>query len=122
MKSSKKKQEKQERRRIQRRWWTREWILRRQHQLRGSLHLAHSELLYEDVESFHLFFRMDPRLFNILLDKVSPFIQKQDTVMRQCIPPIQRLSITLRYLATGESSESRIHNKNTCLYLIMHHT
>ncbi|XP_024873223.1 uncharacterized protein LOC112455499 [Temnothorax curvispinosus] len=100
-----KEREKQKRRRT-RRWWTREWILRRQRQLRGSLHLAHSELLYEDVESFHSFFRIDPRLFNILLDKVSPFIQKQDTIMRQCIPPSQRLFITLRYLATGESYRS----------------
>ncbi|KYN27983.1 hypothetical protein ALC57_02607 [Trachymyrmex cornetzi] len=46
---------------------------------------------------------MDLQLFNNLLDKVSPYIQKQDTVMRKCIPPIQRLSLTLRFLATGES-------------------
>lgn len=26
--------------------------------------------------------------------------------MRKCIPPIQRLSLTLRYLATGESYRS----------------
>lgn len=49
---------------------------------------------------------MDYQLFNKLLDKVSPFIQRQDTVMRKCIPPIQRLSLTLRYLATGESYRS----------------
>lgn len=49
---------------------------------------------------------MDFQLFNNLLDKVSPFIQKQDTVMRKSIPPIQRLSLTLRFLATGESYHS----------------
>lgn len=89
-----------------RRWWTREWILRREFQLRGSVHLALNELLYEDIESFQRFFRMDFQLFNNLLDKVSPFIQKQDTVMRKSIPPIQRLSLTLRFLATGESYRS----------------
>jgi len=80
--------------------------LQRELQLKGSVHLAHNEILYEDVESFQLFFRMNPRLFNILLDKVSPYIQRQDTVMRKCIPPVQRLSLTLRYLATGESYRS----------------
>lgn len=89
-----------------RRWWTREWILRREFQLRGSVHLALNELLYEDIESFQRFFRMDFQLFNNLLDKVSPFIQKQDTVMRKSIPPIQRLSLTLRFLATRESYRS----------------
>ncbi|XP_018378013.1 PREDICTED: uncharacterized protein LOC108770793 [Trachymyrmex cornetzi] len=87
----------------QRRWWTREWIVRREFELRGSVHLALNELINEDIESFCRFFRMDLQLFNNLLDKVSPYIQKQDTVMRKCIPPIQRLSLTLRFLATGES-------------------
>ncbi|XP_018307859.1 putative nuclease HARBI1 isoform X2 [Mycetomoellerius zeteki] len=49
---------------------------------------------------------MDFQLFNNLLDKVSLYIQKQDTVMRKCIPSIQRLSLTLRFLATGESFRS----------------
>jgi len=101
-----KKQERQRKKDIRRRWWTRKWILRRELQLKGSVHLAHSEILHEDIESFQLFFRMNPRLFNILLDKVSPFIQRQDTIMRKCIPPVQRLSLTLRYLATGESYRS----------------
>jgi len=81
-----KKQERQRKKNTRQRWWTRKWILRKKLQLKGSVHLAHSEILYEDVESFQLFFRMNPRLFNILLDKISPFIQKQDTVMRKCIP------------------------------------
>ncbi|KAK3878817.1 hypothetical protein Pcinc_016627 [Petrolisthes cinctipes] len=37
---------------------------------------------------------------------VSPEIQKQNTHLREAIPPEQRLSVTLRYLATGESRRS----------------
>ncbi|KAK4295749.1 hypothetical protein Pmani_031711 [Petrolisthes manimaculis] len=33
-------------------------------------------------------------------------IQKQNTHLREAIPPEQRLSVTLRYLATGESRRS----------------
>uniref|UniRef100_A0A1X7U532 Transposase Helix-turn-helix domain-containing protein n=1 Tax=Amphimedon queenslandica TaxID=400682 RepID=A0A1X7U532_AMPQE len=34
---------------------------------------------------------------------VSPLIKRQDTVMRQAISPGERLAVTLRFLATGES-------------------
>ncbi|KAJ8969202.1 hypothetical protein NQ314_001873 [Rhamnusium bicolor] len=33
-------------------------------------------------------------------------LKKQDTVMRESIPPEERLIATLRYLATGQSYES----------------
>lgn len=55
-------QEKQRRKKTQRRWWTREWILRREHQLRGSVHLAHRELLYEYI------------VFSFILQAESTFI------------------------------------------------
>ena len=60
------------------------------------------ELRCEDRESFRQFHRVDVDLFNSLLDKLSPFIKKSDTVMRPCISPGERLSATLRFLATGE--------------------
>ena len=40
-----------------------------------------------------------------LLDRVEPLIRKKDTVMRSSISPSERLSITLRYLASGNSFE-----------------
>ena len=40
-----------------------------------------------------------------LLEVVTTYIQKQDTVLRDSIPLIQRLSCTLRYLATVSSFE-----------------
>ena len=44
----------------------------------------------------------DP-VFHQLLDLLSPYITRQDTVMRQAITAEQRLIATLRYLATGRS-------------------
>lgn len=38
-----------------------------------------------------------------LLFLVTPYIRKQNTVMREAIPPWKRLSATLRFLATGNS-------------------
>jgi hypothetical protein len=36
---------------------------------------------------------------------ITPRIEKRNTTMRDVIPPSQRLSITLRYLATGNTFE-----------------
>ena len=44
----------------------------------------------------------DP-VFHRLLDLLSPFITRQDTVMRPAITAEQRLIATLRYLETGRS-------------------
>ena len=37
---------------------------------------------------------------------IGPSVQKKDTVMGNSIPPAERLAVTLRYLATGESFQS----------------
>lgn len=86
--------------------WTRQWILRRNSQLRGTLNLAHVELRIEDNECFQKFFRMRNDLFDRLVEMITPYIQRQDTNMRECIAPRERLSLTLRFLATGESYRS----------------
>ena len=39
---------------------------------------------------FENYFRMDERLFNIILEKVTPLICWNDTTMRQAISPEQR--------------------------------
>lgn len=48
-------------------------------------------------------FRFSTEHFDTLLTLLRPFISKQDTVFRQAIPAEMRLSITLLYLATGDS-------------------
>ncbi|KAK2555533.1 Protein ANTAGONIST OF LIKE HETEROCHROMATIN PROTEIN 1 [Acropora cervicornis] len=41
-----------------------------------------------------------------LLSVIGPLVPKQDTPMRMSTPPGERLALTLRYLATGESFQS----------------
>ena len=59
--------------------------------------------LSRTVGSFYNFFRLDEQLFETLLVKISPSIQRADTHLRRAIPPRERLAVTLRYLATGNS-------------------
>jgi len=61
------------------------------------------ELTTEDPGGFRNFLRMDKIDFEELLEKVTPVIQRQDTWMREAISASERLSITLRFLATGDS-------------------
>ena len=49
---------------------------------------------------------MSPNRFEHLLSLVQPLIVKQDTKFRKAIPPAERLAITLRFLATGDSQQS----------------
>lgn len=44
---------------------------------------------------------MNTALFEDLLGKVTPLIEKQNTRLREYISPAERLSVTLRHLATG---------------------
>ena len=40
--------------------------------------------------------------FDYILEKMTPLIRKQDTFMRKTIIPIERLVVTLRFLATSK--------------------
>ena len=73
------------------------------------------ELYEEDQQGFKNFLRMDSSAFEDLLSKVSPIIHRQDTNMREAISASERLSITLRYLATGDTYQSLEY-----LYRILH--
>ena len=49
---------------------------------------------------------MNRRTFDLLLSLVGPSLRRQNTHLRQSISPGERLSITLRRLATGDSPQS----------------
>ncbi|KYN50462.1 Putative nuclease HARBI1 [Trachymyrmex cornetzi] len=51
---------------------------------------------------------MDTATFEKLLNKVTPLIIKQDTHLRKSIPPAERLSLTLRHLATGNETQESL--------------
>lgn len=65
-----------------------------------------SELVAEPSGEFKKFTRMSTTGFEVLLNKISPLITKQDTQLRMALPARMRLAITLRYLATGDSFQS----------------
>ncbi|KYQ53549.1 Putative nuclease HARBI1, partial [Trachymyrmex zeteki] len=50
--------------------------------------------------------RMSTEMFEDLVIKLTPLIQRRDTHLRESISPSERLSVTLRHLATGETQES----------------
>ncbi|CAK1587681.1 unnamed protein product [Parnassius mnemosyne] len=64
-----------------------------------------SDLTAEPAQFFN-FLRMSTSDFEIILQKLSPLIQKNDTSFRKAIPAKVRLALTLRYLATGDSFRS----------------
>ncbi|XP_065167386.1 LOW QUALITY PROTEIN: uncharacterized protein [Atheta coriaria] len=62
----------------------------------------HSKLL-DYPKKFFAFYRMTITSFNELVKLIGPTIAKEDTNLRLSIPVEERLSVTIRYLATGAS-------------------
>lgn len=59
-----------------------------------------------DYGMFQNFCRMSPEDFKTLLKLVELKIMKSDTNYRRAIPAAERLALTLRFLATGDSYSS----------------
>ncbi|XP_069605550.1 uncharacterized protein [Ranitomeya imitator] len=71
---------------------------------------GHFYVLYNDLrrypDKFISFCRLSILAFDRLLTILAPHLTLQDTVMRKSISAEERLLITLRFLATGESYTS----------------
>ncbi|CAH1379989.1 unnamed protein product, partial [Tenebrio molitor] len=81
--------------------WCKEWLLQRSR-------LSHIELIKElrsSSQDYFNYLRMSEDNFMILLEKVRPLIEKEDTVLRAAITAEERLAVTIRFLATGRSYE-----------------
>lgn len=92
---------KRRRRQFKRNVWAKDWLLKR-------AQYSHVNLLKElrfHPKDWHNYLRMNEETYLDLLSRVSPLIKKEDTVMRTAITPHERLTATLRYLATGRSLE-----------------
>ena len=81
--------------------WARDWMRRRQ--ARGAFV---PELASEDEEAFINYFRMNQVKFHFVTARIQEKIAKKNTLMREAISPAERLAVTLRYLATGETFSS----------------
>lgn len=64
------------------------------------------DLNREPSGKFQNFCRMSATDFEYLLNKLGPIIMKQNTNMRKAIPVQERLAVTLRFLASGDSFTS----------------
>lgn len=58
-----------------------------------------------EVEDYRNYFRMNEKAFNTLLQKIEPLLQRKNTTMRESLSVQERLTVTLRYLATGRNFE-----------------
>ena len=71
---------------------------------KGSFYQTCRELYDGNDETHYDFFaytRMPRWMFDDILARITPHITKQDTMMRDAIPPAVRLEATLRFLITG---------------------
>ncbi|KAM3966299.1 LOW QUALITY PROTEIN: uncharacterized protein ACR2FA_012601 [Aphomia sociella] len=81
--------------------WCKKWLQKRRK-------YSHVNLLKElkfYPKSYRNYLRMDEKTYITLLSKVTPLIKKQDTIMRTAISPHERLTVTLKFHATGRPYE-----------------
>ena len=82
-------------------FWAKKWLLERSR-------INHTTLLEElrlYPDDFTNFLRMAEENYLELFSILDPVLKKQDTVLRQSISSHERLTATLRFLATGCSYE-----------------
>ena len=82
----------------------RKWM--REQSEKGAYVTIFKDLKLTDKEGFRRFMRMDIDHFKKLLATVGPDLIKTDTKLRKPIRPEERLALTLRFLATGETFRS----------------
>ncbi|KAF7200675.1 uncharacterized protein [Nothobranchius furzeri] len=83
----------------------RRWLKDRRQREHG-LDLLHKDMEAFDRQGFKGLLPMNVEELEFLLNKVAPLITKRDTNMRLSISAKERLVLTLRFLATGESFTS----------------
>lgn len=89
--------------RRKRRWWVRELFRQR---IQYGNRLIRDMTVDKVDETIKNFTRMSMEDFESLESLVGPQIVKMDTFMREAITVRERLAITLRFLATGDSYTS----------------
>ncbi|XP_069603217.1 uncharacterized protein [Ranitomeya imitator] len=97
-----------EREREKRRWSRRRfWIhpIVEVRESRGAYHCLFGEL-NDNREKYFEYTRMSQESFRYLLRRVEGSISRQDTQLRRAISAEERLLVTLRFLATGETLRS----------------
>lgn len=91
--------ERSRKKRKSKRKWSRDWLMKKQ----VFSHITLLDTLRDEPNDWRNYLRMGEDTYMELLNLVSPLIRKQDTVMRKSISPHEKLTATLRFLATGRS-------------------
>ena len=94
------------RRRVPRGCWVRDWLQNRCMDGDNNLLLEelNKDMAAHETSKNVLQFELD--LFEELVERLTPFLKKEDTRMRKSIPVGVKLACTLRHLATGDSYAS----------------
>ena len=82
--------------------WVKPWLER--HDELGVYNNLFQEL-YE-TNSLKEYIRMDRMYFDYLVERLYPYLLKEDTVMRESIKPAEQVCVFLRYVASGETFRS----------------
>jgi len=87
--------------RIERRWWQRQLYTSRE-MYSGSSLLG--DLNFQPVSGIYKnFTRMSPSEFEFLINLIREKLSKKDSTFRKAISVQERLALTLRFLASGDS-------------------
>ena len=81
--------------------WSRRWIVRKE--TRGAYANLIRELNADDPERFRQYHRLTRESFNEILAMFCLLTSKKDTHLSSALKASERLSVTLRFLATGLS-------------------
>ena len=81
--------------------WVRPWLLQREE--KGAYHNIMGELYATDIPGFTNFMRMTPEVFEMIKTRLEPRLARQATNYRAPISVGEKLALTIRYMATGES-------------------
>ena len=84
--------------------WVRPWLLQREE--RGAYHNIMADLYATDIPGFTNYMRMTPEFFEMIKIRLEPHLARQATNYRAPISVGEKLALTIRYLATGESYTS----------------
>lgn len=92
-----------ENKRRKRRFWQKKWLGEREKY--SDIKLLNELRVNNEHDDYKNYLRMNGNTFDDLLQRLEPYLKKENTVMRESIPPYERLVATLRFLATGRSYE-----------------
>ena len=77
---------------VKKRLWVKKWLERRKE--KGSFSEIFQELQHEEPNDYIDYVRLSPEIFIFILNKISPAIKKNYTLLRDAISPGARLEVT----------------------------